>query len=284
MLTIVRRNIRPNCILKQELRRYEPRSRFPQKSPFRAHFRVFYPHPANKSALRAEGASHVRAPGKRGWPATSPWPLICRDSPLPPLTSLLSLRAPCLRPRFGFVFPLDPAFIRTKFQMCKRLTLEQFGFVSALFYLHQFAPFRFAGHYAVAPRFTPHQRDQVVRRLSPAGYCLTPTTDLSKTERDPIATSGPTIPVWHQTGRSLRKKQSVCPGSPPLDRSLTAGGAQRQSLQACLPMAISRNSCSLLDFPEFAQAVRYGVPELTWSSEKTDLSGRGFLVLVAAVI
>ena len=149
--------------------------------------------------------------------------------------------------------------------MCKRLTLEQFGFVSALFYLHQFAPFRFAGHYAVAPRPhasrpTRHQRDQVVRRLSPAGYCLTPTTDLSKTERDPIATSGPTIPVWHQTGRSLRKKQSVCPGSPPLDRSLTAGGAQRQSLQACLPMAISRNSCSLLDFPEFAQAVSYGVP------------------------
>src|SRR5271166_386643 len=142
--------------------------------------------------------------------------------------------------------------------MCKRLTLEQFGFVSALFYLHQFAPFRFACHYAVAPRPhasrpTRHQRDQVVRRLSPAGYCLTPTTDLSKTERDPIATSGPTIPLWHQTGRSLQKKQPVCPDSPPLDRSITAGGAQRQSLKACLPMAISRNSCSLLDFPEFAQ-------------------------------
>jgi hypothetical protein len=25
-------------------------------------------------------------------------------------------------------------------------------------------------------------------------------------------------------------------------------------------MAIGRNACSLLDFPEFAQAVRYGVP------------------------
>ena len=135
-----------------------------------------------------------------------------------------------------------------------------------VFYLHQFAPFRFAGHYAVAHAHASRHAPPAGsgrRRPSPAGYCLTPTTDLSKTERDPIATSGPTIPVWHQTGRSLRKKQSVCPGSPPLDRSLTAGGAQRQSLQACLPMAISRNSCSLLDFPEFAQAVSYGVPELT---------------------
>jgi len=94
MLTIVRRNSRLNCMLKKELRRYEQRSRFPNKSPFRAHFRAFYPHPANKSALRAEGASHFRASGKRGWPAMSPRPLICRDSLLLPLATVLSLRAP----------------------------------------------------------------------------------------------------------------------------------------------------------------------------------------------
>ena len=107
MLTIVRRNSRLNCMLKQGLRRYEPRSRFPNKSPFRAYFRAFYAHPANKSALRAEGASHFWASGKRGWPATSPWPLFCRPT------------------------------------------------------LH------------ASP--TPHQRDQVVRRPSPAGYL--PDTD-----------------------------------------------------------------------------------------------------------
>ena len=36
---------------------------------------------------------------------------------------------------------------------------------------------------------------------------------------------------------------------------LNASGSRR----ACR-MAISRNACSLPDFPEFAQAVRYGVP------------------------
>jgi hypothetical protein len=42
-----------------------------------------------------------------------------------------------------------------------------------------------------APRSTPDQRGEVVRRTSPAGYCLQPTVELAKTKRDPIATSGP---------------------------------------------------------------------------------------------
>jgi len=76
-----------------------------------------------------------------------------------------------------------------------------------------------------------------VRKPFPAGYCLTPTADLAKIERGPISTSTPFLSVWHQTGRSLRKNQSVCPRSPPLtvEYSLAAGGAQRQWLQACLP-------------------------------------------------
>jgi len=49
-----------------------------------------------------------------------------------------------------------------------------------------------------------------------------------------------------------------CP--PTVDHSLAAGDAQRQWLQARLPEAISRNARSLPDFPEFVQAVRYGVP------------------------
>jgi len=47
---------------------------------------------------------------------------------------------------------------------------------------------------------------------------LIPTAELAKTERGPISTSGPMISVWHQTGRSLRKYQSVCPRWPPPDR------------------------------------------------------------------
>ena len=64
-----------------------------------------------------------------------------------------------------------------------------------------------------APRPRRDQRGQVVRKPFPAGYCLTPTADLAKTERGPISTSGPFLSVWHQTGRSLRKNQSVCPRS-----------------------------------------------------------------------
>ena len=42
-----------------------------------------------------------------------------------------------------------------------------------------------------APRPTPDQRGEVVRRRFPAGHCLTPTVELAKTERGPISTSGP---------------------------------------------------------------------------------------------
>ena len=54
-------------------------------------------------------------------------------------------------------------------------------------------------------------------------------TQLAKTERGPIATSGPTISVWHQTWRSLRKNQSVFPRSPPLDRRPFARGRRRST-------------------------------------------------------
>jgi len=43
LLTVVGRDSRHNCILKQELRRYEPRSRFPNESPFRPLFRGVLP-------------------------------------------------------------------------------------------------------------------------------------------------------------------------------------------------------------------------------------------------
>jgi len=65
-----------------------------------------------------------------------------------------------------------------------------------------------------ASRSTPHQRVQAGHRPSPAGYCHPPTPELTKTERGPISTSGPSISVCHQTGRSLRASQSFqCDGT-----------------------------------------------------------------------
>src|SRR5271157_4929015 len=122
-----------------------------------------------------------------------------------------------------------------------------------------------------AARSAPRQRDQVVRRPSPVGDCLPPTTGLSKTERDPISTSGPSL-------FSMSPKFSMLPNQAiPSDKSirfsplaaarpwiipwwpkaLNASGSR----PACR-MAISRNAyflIALLDYPEFAPAVRRGV-------------------------
>ena len=115
------------------MRRYDPRSKSPQKSPFRPHFRMFYPDPAYVRSLRAGGPIHFLAPGKGGSPLSTP--------------SRPTLHAPRCR----------------------------------------------------------GQRVQASHRPSPAGCCHPPTTELEKTERGPISTSGPLISVWHQTGRSVRQ-------------------------------------------------------------------------------
>src|SRR5271157_4837046 len=101
---------------------------------------------------------------------------------------------------------------------------------------------------------TPHvavrrdRRGQAVRKPSPAGYCLLPNAEFPKTERDPISTSRPSI--------------SLCVAHPLTVLSWPEAPHASGSRRACL-MHISRNTCSpvaLPDFPEFAQAVRYGVP------------------------
>jgi len=58
-------------------------------------------------------------------------------------------------------------------------------------------------------RPTPHQRGQVMRRPSPTGYCLTPTTELARTERDPISTSGPSI-FSMSPKSSMSPNQAIC--------------------------------------------------------------------------
>jgi hypothetical protein len=75
---------------------------FPRKPLFDSISGRFAPHPAHKSTLRAEAATHSLAPGKPGWPPTSlgrgawgvtslsshsvspdRWPLSSRPAPLP---------------------------------------------------------------------------------------------------------------------------------------------------------------------------------------------------------
>ena len=114
-----------------------------------------------------------------------------------------------------------------------------------------------------ASRLTPAQRGQLVRRPSPAGYCLPPTADLSKSEQGPISTSGPLLQYVTKPGDCYGEIDPFLPlrrGSP-VDRSLVAKALNASGFRRACSMAISRNARSLLDFPEFAQAVRYGVPE-----------------------
>ena len=66
-MRLVKCNFRLNCILKQELRCYDLRSKSLKKPPFRPHFRPFCPHPAYGSSLRAEGCTHLLAPPTRAW-------------------------------------------------------------------------------------------------------------------------------------------------------------------------------------------------------------------------
>src|SRR5208337_5424961 len=71
-MALVERDSRHNYCYKKGLRRYEPRSRFPHKPPFRPLFGAFYPHPAHKSALRAEGPPGLWHPGNLVGPPCPP--------------------------------------------------------------------------------------------------------------------------------------------------------------------------------------------------------------------
>ena len=67
---------------------------------------------------------------------------------------------------------------------------------------------RSTGHCSRATRHSPLPPKTIPRWLlpdtdRPAGYCLTPTAELPKTERDPISTSGPSILIMRRTGRFL---------------------------------------------------------------------------------
>ena len=121
-----------------------------------------------------------------------------------------------------------------------------------------------------APRPTPHapRRHPLGpagsgrAKLSPAGYCLPPTAQLPKTERARSRRAALLLfqyvtepgDFYGQNNLFLFTRRHSS-----LDRSLVAKALNPSLFRRACRMAISRNSCSLLDFPEFAQAVKYGV-------------------------
>ncbi len=117
-------------------------------------------------------------------------------------------------------------------------------------------------HSPHAPRRPPGPAGSGVRRPSPAGDCLPPTAQLPKTERARFRRAVLYFQYVTEPGDfygqnnlflSTRRRS-------PVDRSLVAKALNPSFFRRACRMAISRSACSLLDFPEFAQAVRYGVP------------------------
>ena len=92
--------------------------------------------------------------------------------------------------------------------------------------------------------------------------CMTPTAELRKIERgrsgraDPLSYYAPNQAI---PAENPIRSPPLAAARPLIILSWPEALNARGSRCACR-MAISRNACSLPDFPEFAQAVRYGVP------------------------
>ena len=144
LLTLVARNFRLNHVAQQELRRYDPRSRFLKKIAVSTPLQGVLPRSGQQISVESGRGQPLSAPGNCGWPL----------SVAPRTENWVCFRA---RSRLG----------SSKVTICQQLTPRAIGFVRALF--------------------------------------DTPTDELAKSERGPIATSGSTISVWHQTGRLVQK-------------------------------------------------------------------------------
>ena len=154
--------------------------------------------------------------------------------------------------------------------MCQCLTPEQFGFVLALFYHHQLALFGFTDDWPLSFRFTPHAPRRPPlgpagsgrAQTLPAGNCLPPTAQLPKPERARSRRAAPLFQYvtepsdfYGQNNLFLSTRRRS-----PVHRSLVAKALNPSLFRHACRMAISSNSCSLLDFPEFAQAVKLWCP------------------------
>ena len=79
----------------------------------------------------------------------------------------------------------------------------------------------------------PRPRPSFSRRTPPAprltGYCLSPTSELAKTEWGPISTSGPLCQYVTKWGDLYGKIQSVSPRSPPPNSRPPSRGCGRST-------------------------------------------------------
>ncbi len=211
----------------------------------------------HRSRSRCVSAAHPTCwrPGNVVCPQRSPG--TCSRAPTP--------HAPCRRPKIGFPFcSIPPSFVLSHNMQMINITSNwlRFGaFPSPL------AP-SLRIHWPLAIVLSPHAGTRPTSRFrscadpSPAGYCLTPTAELAKIERGPISMSDPsTFSMSPNQATPAEKSIHFSPlaAAQPLNilprpETLNASGSRR----ACR-MAICRNASSLPDFPEFAQAVRYGV-------------------------
>ncbi len=177
--------------------------------------------------------------------ATGPWPLF--SSPWP----LFSRPAPCAAGRKlgSFFRPILPLFVLSINVPTTNTRANWLRFGAFLsppvpsLRIHWplttvYWPL-FTCHWPQFSRHAPLATRHYLPRPSPAGYYQPPTAELSKSERGPISTSGPSISLCAEPGDSCAQINPVLPTRrrSPVDRSLVAGGAPRQRLEACLPDA-----------------------------------------------
>jgi hypothetical protein len=91
----------------------------------------------------------------------------------------------------------------------------------------------------LSPHAPPSSGARGVRSCAdpPRLATLTPTAELPQTERGPISTSGPSISLCAEPGDSCAQINPFLSTRrcSPVDRSLVAGGDQRQWIQGCRP-------------------------------------------------
>ena len=149
-----------------------------------------------------------------------------RGDGLPPLHARLASGCWSQLCRAGF----QPAgFLRKVSEHSTRPPLPSFlgaSFVLALFSHHWLPPFEFTGNCSFAPR--RYQRAQVMRKPSPAGYCVPPTAELRKIE---WARSGRAEPLsYYAPNRAIpADKSNHSSRLPPTNRWPFSRGMRRST-------------------------------------------------------
>jgi len=143
-------------------------------------------------AREQKGAATFGRPGRVVGALRPPGQSSPASRPLPPAGNWV--RFPGSIPRL-FVLSHNASMINTKSKLASFLSLFTHHLLPAS---HSLATDHWpltTSHCSCAPRRDP-PGPAGVRSCAdplPAGYCLTPTAELAKTERDPISTSGPSI-------------------------------------------------------------------------------------------